>query len=357
MSKKYAVIGAGNGGKLTASLLASKGYEVALMDKNPDVIAAINSWDNTIEVIGKVECKSKIPMVTTDLAAAVKGAEIIFVVTTADQHYNLSCDLGACIEAGQIVVLTPGQTGGLLEVSSTLKEKSGLDITVASMQDLVYGARLKEPGVVNCSAAKKVMDFIAYPVSETENLMALLADVFPMLRKAAGILNLDFDNMSSMIHPAPTLLNAARTENGQIYRYYGEGITPAVAAFMEKLDAERIAVGAAYGIEVTSLAQWQLNAYDVTGGSLYEVFQNNPFYQAINAADTIRNRFVTEDVPCGLVPITAYARAAGVPTPAMDAMITIACAMLGEDYRTSGRTLEKLGLAGLSVEEICARLK
>lgn len=354
--KNYAVIGAGNGGKLLASLIASKGHPVKLMDKNPDVIAEIRSWDNTIEVIGRVECKAKVPTVTTDLAEAVSDAEIVMVVTTADAHYDLACAMAPYIKDGQVFILNPGQTGGLMEFYSTLTSRSGKNIVVGTVQDLIYGCRMKEPGVMNCSAAKKVMDFITYPVAETPRVMELIGDIFPQLRPAKSILAIDFDNMSSMIHPAPTLVNAGRTECGEAYVYYGEGITPSVARLLEAMDAERIAVGAAYGVEVTSLAQWQAAAYDVHGEDLYHVFQNNPFYRGVKADTTINNRFVTEDVPCGLVPLCEYGKAAGVPTPTMDAVVSLANAMMGADYRVSGRTLEKLGLAGLSVEEIRAKL-
>lgn len=355
-SLQYAVIGAGNGGKLLASLIASKGHSVALMDRDPAVIREIQSWGGSIQVVGRVECQGQIPLVTTDLARAVSGAEIIMVVTTADSHYDLACQMAEYVEDGQVIVLNPGQTGGLMEFYNTLRSRSGKEIVVGTVQDLIYGCRVKEPGVVNCIAAKKVMDFITYPVGETDRVAQLLADIFPQLRPAKSILAIDFDNMSAMIHPAPTLVNAGRTECGQVFTYYAEGITPSVARLLEAMDAERVAVGAAYGVKVTSLMEWQAAAYDVTGENLYQVFQNNPYYRAAKSEKTIDNRYVTEDVPCGLVPLCEYGRAAGVPTPAMDAVISLANAMMGKDYRASGRTLEKLGLVDCSVEEIREKL-
>lgn len=353
---QYAVIGAGNGGKLLASLIASKGHPVALMDRDPAVVREIQSWGGSIQVVGRVECQGQIPLVTTDLARAVSGAEIIMVVTTADSHYDLACQMAEYVEDGQVIVLNPGQTGGLMEFYNTLRSRSGKEIVVGTVQDLIYGCRMKEPGVVNCIAAKKVMDFITYPVGETDRVAQLLAGIFPQLRPAKSILAIDFDNMSAMIHPAPTLVNAGRTECGEIFSYYAEGITPSVARLLEAMDAERVAVGAAYGVKVTSLMEWQAAAYDVTGENLYQVFQNNPYYRAAKSEKTIDNRYVTEDVPCGLVPLCEYGRAAGVPTPAMDAVISLANAMMGKDYRASGRTLEKLGLAGRSVDEIREKL-
>ena len=47
-----------------------------------------------------------------------------------------------------------------------------------------------------------------------------------------------------------------------------------------------------------------------------------------------------------LVPLTSAARIAGVPTPATDAMVALASAMLGADLATAGRTLSAIGITG-----------
>jgi opine dehydrogenase len=57
-------------------------------------------------------------------------------------------------------------------------------------------------------------------------------------------------------------------------------------------------------------------------------------------------------VPCGLVAISGLGRAAGVATPVIDGLIALTSAMLRRDFRSEGRTLERLGLAGKSVTEI-----
>ena len=48
----------------------------------------------------------------------------------------------------------------------------------------------------------------------------------------------------------------------------------------------------------------------------------------------------------------ALAKAAGVPTPHIDAVITLCSTFNGEDYRTIGRSFANLGLAGKSLDEI-----
>jgi opine dehydrogenase len=65
-------------------------------------------------------------------------------------------------------------------------------------------------------------------------------------------------------------------------------------------------------------------------------------------------RYLTEDVPCGLVPISELGRAAGVPTPTIDGLIAVVSAMIGRDLRAEGRTLARLGLADKNAAQIRA---
>ncbi|HEY3469548.1 MAG TPA: NAD/NADP octopine/nopaline dehydrogenase, partial [Amycolatopsis sp.] len=54
--------------------------------------------------------------------------------------------------------------------------------------------------------------------------------------------------------------------------------------------------------------------------------------------------------------LQALARCAGVATPVVDAAITIMSVLGGEDFRRTGRTLDRLGWAGLGHDGILRRL-
>lgn len=68
------------------------------------------------------------------------------------------------------------------------------------------------------------------------------------------------------------------------------------------------------------------------------------------------SRLIVEDVPMGLLPISALGKAAGVPTPIIDSVITLAGALVKQDFWQTGRTLKSLNIAGLTREELLARL-
>ena len=63
-------------------------------------------------------------------------------------------------------------------------------------------------------------------------------------------------------------------------------------------------------------------------------------------------RWLSADVPYAHVPMVALGTLAGVSMPVHRAIIAIAGATLGQDYWAEGVSLERLGVAGMSVEDI-----
>ncbi len=79
-------------------------------------------------------------------------------------------------------------------------------------------------------------------------------------------------------------------------------------------------------------------------------------YGPLAAPTSLRQRYLTEDVPCGAVPVADLGRQLGVATPVTAACIALADALTGADWAEDGRTMRKVGLSGLSAQEIRARL-
>ena len=53
-----------------------------------------------------------------------------------------------------------------------------------------------------------------------------------------------------------------------------------------------------------------------------------------------------------MVPIASFGRLVGISTPTIDSIIEIAGAMHDVDYWEKGRTVDKLGLKGLNLDQI-----
>lgn len=108
----------------------------------------------------------------------------------------------------------------------------------------------------------------------------------------------------------------------------------------------------AYGTPVLSAEEWLRQSYDTNGADLYELIQNNEAYAEIRGPHSLDARYITEDVPMSLVPISELGHLAGVPVPNMDAVIQLASALFRRDFRREGRSAERLGIDGMTREEI-----
>ena len=64
----------------------------------------------------------QLDLVCEDVAQAVRGAQVIFVVLPAFAHAYVAQQLAGCLEDGQTVVVCPGATGGALEVPGHLEQ-------------------------------------------------------------------------------------------------------------------------------------------------------------------------------------------------------------------------------------------
>ncbi len=157
-----------------------------------------------------------------------------------------------------------------------------------------------------------------------------------------------------MVHPVPLLFNTARAEDPNVeYLHYTEGISPSIAAYIERLDSERMALGQKLELEVNSLLDWwRTNYNEPTATSLMDFLQKTHVYDEITAPNTIKHRYIFEDVPFSLVPLSNLGKLLNIPTPCTDAFINLVCAFFDIDFWKEGRTIESLGLSGMTIEEI-----
>lgn len=353
---KIAVIGGGNGGQALAGHLSAKGLSVRLYDRNIPKVEQLNRT-RRIRLIGAHESEGEIEFATSDLAKAIAGADLIMVATTATAHRPLAALMAPILSAGQIIVLNPGRTCGAVEFKNTLVQ-AGLNarVYVAEAQTLIYACRLVETGKVNIIGVKDKVLVSAFPASDTQHVLNELRRIFSCFYAAKNVLQTSFENVGAIFHPAVVLFNEAAIERGNNFYFYRD-MTDGLSRVIEAVDKERLAVAAAYGISPISAFDWVSYAYDgVEGSTLCERMHNNPAYYEILAPSTIECRQITEDIPTGIIPMAELGRIAGVPTPLFDSLITMCSILLDREFRSEGRTLERLGLQGCTVEQIIDKI-
>lgn len=347
----FAVIGAGNGGQAIAGHLALKGYKVNLYNRTFQKLIPIIEKCG-IELEGEVKGFGKLNVITDDIEKAIKDVDIVLVVVPASAHYKLAENILPYLRDGQIIVLNPGRTGGALEVYNVIKKRENLDVVIAETDTFIYACR-SSMGKAKIYKIKEVVSVAAIPKDKTEMVVGKLNIAFSQFVPAQNVLETSFNNFGAVFHPTPTLLNAARIETTKgNFEYYREGISPSVAKILEKIDNERMMVAKALGVNTISAKRWLKESYNSEGENLYEAIQKTKAYVGLLAPQTLDCRYIFEDVPMSLVPMSSIGKEIGIKTPTIDAVIHLASIMHGKDYWKIGRTAKKLGIKGMTAEEI-----
>lgn len=349
------VIGAGHGGKAMAAELASRGFPVRLYNRTYDHITTIDQrggielefWDGKV-VFGKLV------VATSNIEEALAGSKLIMVVIPASGHYDIAVACAPYLQDGQIIILNPGRTGGAFEFKQTLQQQNcTADVVIAEAETLIFASRSVGPAEAHIFRRKNSLPLAALPATKTPYVLSVLKDIYPQFIGARNVLHTSLDNMGAVFHPTLTLLNAGWIEYTQgVFQFYIDGVTPAIARVLERVDRERVTVAMAMGVRAQSGTEWLARAYSANGDTLYEAIHANPGYRGINAPSTVNHRYIFEDVPYSLVPIVALGKRFGVDVRGIESLIDLACIMHGTDYRHRGRTLARMGLEGLSIEEI-----
>jgi opine dehydrogenase len=288
------------------------------------------------------------------MAEALSGADVIMVTTPSTAHRDLGALMAPHLADGQVVVLNPGRTGGALEFRKALLDADlGSEPVIAEAQTLIYAARAVSRQKGHIFRIKNGVSLAALPSYWTPAVLGVLEAAFPQFIAGSNVLATSMENIGAIFHPALTILNAGWIEaTGGDFDYYIQGITPSVAKILQRLDDERLAVARALGVRSVTAREWLYLTYDSPGSDLYEAIHNTSSYIGIKAPSTVDHRYISEDVPMSLVPIASIGAMLGAPTPTIDMIVELGSILHGRDYRAEGRTVERLGIAGLSVKEI-----
>lgn len=350
--QKFAVIGAGNCGQAMAAHLTSLGFEVNLYNRSKERIDAIKKGGG-IKVIGALSGSWMPSKVTTNIGEAIEGVNIIMVVIPASGHREIAEKCANHLKDEQIVILNPGRTFGSLEFLYVIRKKSKARVTVAETQTTIYTARLIKDGEVEVIALKNKVFMASIPAMQITKIIRGLKNIYPQIVPAKNVLKTSLDNIGAILHPTPSLFNVGWIEKPDaLFKHYYDAISPTVAKFLEKLDKERMKVARALGVEAVSTRDWIYATYGIKADTLYDAIHNNEKYGTIDAPTTIQHRYIFEDIPTGLVPIASLGDMLGVDTPNIRLVIDHASSLLDVNFWKIGRTVEKLGLKGLSVDEI-----
>ena len=200
--------------------------------------------------------------------------------------------------------------------------------------------------------------FACLPGKKTSKHIKAFQEMFPGTKERANVLQTSLTNFNAVMHAPGMILNAGWIEftKGN-FSYYCEGTTPAVAKVIDEIDKERIALCEKVNYMTERFLEFFYKAGSTTerafkSGSVYMALQESEPNRFIRAPEGLSYRFLTEDVPYGIVPMAYLGKMLGVATPTINALTDLASLINGTNYWETGWTPEKLGIQGMSLERL-----
>jgi opine dehydrogenase len=347
-AESIAVIGAGHAGHAMAAHLTLEGFPTRLYEL-PRFAENIQPAQEQggIKLTGVVgEGLAKPELITTDIAQAIQGVSHIFVVTQALAHEEVAELCAPHVEEDQTIILFPG-SGGALQFAKTLSDKSvAQKVYIAETVTLPYACRIKGPAWVNVHSGAAMREIIAaFPGKDTEAVIEATKPVYPMFSPATHVLETGLYNPNILLHPIGVIFNLGRIEysKGEFWMYK-EAFTPSVMKLLKALEKERVAMLRALDVEPMDFEAYYEYRYQKPWSDFAAVASKGPA--------SARTRYISEDIPIGMVLWASLGDMLGIPTPTARALIHISSVIHDTDYWQDGRTVEKLGLADMTVDEL-----
>lgn len=243
---------------------------------------------------------------------------------------------------GQIIFFEPGYLS-----TCYLLKYSNKNLISIEAESSPVDCRIIEPGVCKVLFKNVLNPVGVYPRDKIEEARLVLEQLDIPFRFTHNIIEAALHNPNLIVHTIGAIFSIPRIEYTKgNYWMYKEVFTPHVWNVCEALDNEKMSVMKAVGvIKTQSYAEacQERNFINDARKPLDSFFDyamnSSPF--GPNIPDS---RYITEDVPQGLVLLESLGKTFNVPTPTCSGLIDVANSALKTDFRANGRTVENLNI-------------
>lgn len=347
---KISILGAGNAGCAVAADLTLKGHEVTLIktshamhDDNFDYLVR-NNGEMTLHEFGEHKT-AYIHNVTREIEE-IKGAEVIIVYIQTRFHEELIERIAPYLENGQILMINPGYLSTAYVLKYLPEE---VDIVVAEAESSFIDGRIMTPGNFRVGFRNVRNPIGIYPDEKREYAIEKLDKLEERFVYLNSVVEAALHNPNLIVHTVGSIMSIPRIEHSKgDFCMYHEAYTrdnPATWRILEALDEEKMDIFGALGFEKLSYvnACKYRNSLDDNKDAKEVFLDYAEMDTRAKGPVKVDSRYISEDVPQGLVMLEALGKALDVPTPITTGLIEIAGAALGRDMREEGRTLDRLG--------------
>ena len=349
MGKKITVIGAGGTGCCAAGVFTLHGHDVTLCEETG--VCEQNIQDildrGGFELTGAAD-KGYAPFtnITHDFASAVNGSEYIIITALSTRHDALIRKIVPYLEDGQVIMFSAGSCGSI--AFRAIMKELGVEknVLVGELEGNLFPCRIrgKATGYIGMPAGKP-WTVAAFPAKDNDKYVAALSELSKVI-PATNVFETTLNASNIIVHLGGSLLNTGAVESTDNFCFYDTGLTPSVLRMIEALGVERDAISAKLGYTVRSSVGFMKQLADK------EHFPQFSGFRSLEGPLTMGDRYIFEDAQNGATFLSSLGDQIGSPAPIARALVTVASAINGTDYYGEGRTMEKMGLAGKTAEEI-----
>ena len=312
---------------------------------------------------------TKATIVTKDPAQAAPGADVVVFMMPAFAHQQYLEALKPHIKPGCVVAGLPGQAGFEFEVRQHWGDLAK-QVTLLNFESLPWACRMTQFGmraeVIGTKQAlvgAVLVGSTPSPSDATAMLQSTLG-AKPELIVNGHLLGMTLMGTNAYIHPSimygrwkdwdgqpvdepPLFYNGLNQDGADTL----SGVSDEVVASAKALMKLRPDVNLN---NVVHIYDWYIRCYGDDMGdksTLYHAVRTNGSYKGlthptVKTADgkytvDYKYRYMTEDIPFGLVVMRGIADLAGVKTPNMDKVITWAQTQMGTEYLVDGKLTGK----------------
>ena len=341
------IAGTGNGGTALGADLSLKGHDVTLLKTSRTL--QNKHFTRLLHNNGRVLFKDSegiriahIHKVTTSFSEAFsEEPQLIILFIQTNYHEEVIKRISPYLKDDQVLLLEPGY------LSSAFIRRSAKDVNliIAEAESSPLDCRINAPGEVQV-LFKNVRNPIGiYPPARKEDAMIVLDQLGYNFFVLDSVGEAALNNPNLIVHTIGAIMSIPRIEYSEgAYSMYKEVFTPSVWNLVEKLDAEKMAIMKALHIKPISYVEACKfrNSKDSTIDAK-EVFFDYARNKSVAGPHVSDSRYITEDVPQGLVMLESFGRLLDIRTPVCSSLIEIASACLKTDFREDGRTVDRLG--------------
>lgn len=350
---RVGIVGAGGIGLACAAWLAQRGHQVTLWSPRGGNAQALRHAPLT--ATGVLEGTFRVGLADSAQALA-EHADVVLIAVPINGHRVVMDALLPHLRSDQLVIVSSMASLSSLHLYERALSR-GITPTVASFGTTVLTARRKSPIQVDVMTLRKSLGVACLPQHKSQQVLDVCSELFGTAFTAEGnCLATTLTNTAAIAHVPLALFNWTRIEREEAWPQY-HYLTPHVAAFMEKLDAERRAIASAFGLAVPGIAQQLSRSSGVQAAGLAEIAAELHRRRGGPPGPTdVDTRFLSEDVPYGLAFQLALGHVAHVHAPATEATVAMAGLIVGQDLAAANDLIDALRLSSETVEGLRMRV-